>query len=70
MHLNDNSLFCVLVNLDIICSPNSLVMTGGNPYDRLYYVKSMMHKIEMGSNKQRFTLSRVWTGSIISGVSE
>ena len=27
MHLNDNSLFCVLVNLDIRCSPNSLFIT-------------------------------------------
>jgi hypothetical protein len=27
MHLNDNSLFCVLINLDIRCSPNSRFIT-------------------------------------------
>ena len=27
MHLNDNSLFCVLTSLDVMCSPNNLFMT-------------------------------------------
>jgi hypothetical protein len=27
MHLNDNSLFCVLTSLDVMCSPNNRFMT-------------------------------------------
>lgn len=40
----------------------------GNTYDGLYYVKSVTHKIELGSYKQKFILTREGVGSIISGV--
>jgi len=40
----------------------------GNSYDGLYYVKSVMHKIEIGSYKQHFILTREGLGSTISSV--
>ena len=57
IHLNDNSLFCVLVNLDIRCSPNSLFMS----YIWPVLVRQLYNNLEYALRKFPWSILRIVT---------
>lgn len=54
---------------NILNAPGLVGMRGvGNSYDGTYYVKSVTHRLSRGSYKQKFTLTRSGTGSLVTHV--